>query len=166
MVLFLTAALARAADDDDNSTRALVFMVGGTAGIADIEPDNGHHAIVSLSPSVSGTWEYGGPALRVALTGCLTPTYWYAPARYLAFPSFAEGRVGFQADIDGLRVGGDLWVGLLSAGVGLHAGALPWTGRRGIRHGVDVRLDVLAGQYLHPRLMAQYAWTPWPQISG
>lgn len=160
----LLAALAHAADPAV-TTRAFVFTLGGAAGLADIAPEPGHHYILSLSPASSGTWEFGGERLRLAVTACVTPTYLYAPGEQLAFPSLAESRVGFLADLDGFRLGGDLFLGLISAGVGLHAGALPWTGPRGIRHGLDVRLDLLAGAYTHPRLMVQYAWTPWARFA-
>ncbi len=165
VLLLLAAALAQPADDAAVTTRAFVFMVGGTAGVYDIAPDTGHHYLMTLSPASSGTWEFGSAPLRLAVTACVTPTYVYAPARSLTFPSFIETRLGFVADLGGVRAGADLWVGLISAGVGAHVGGFPWTGKRGVRHGFDVRFDMLAGQYPHTRVMAQYAWTPWPRFS-
>lgn len=155
-------------------TRAITLSVGGAAGFAGVPrafgkagvDEPGYWFNASGSPAASFGWEVGSLRARFFADATTYPTYLYWVGSDVVSFDMVHLTVGGLFGSPAVRVGPEVFGGLLAAGGGVRAVVTPWMGRHGRRHGLDLRLDTLVAGGPSFRLAAMYTFTPWRRFGG
>jgi hypothetical protein len=122
---------------------------------------------VAASPFVDLSFELGWRSARLWLGAQSAPTYSYLLGYESSALPLGELEAGVMVGNRNVRAGVGAFGGFLAAGASARVEITPWTGHRGLAHGLDVRAQVLATQGAPAwQGVVAYTWTPWRRFGG